>query len=252
MLAQKNQRTQAMGTRLNKFLAQSGLGSRRAVEELVTSGRITVNGRKTARLGTVIEEGDRVELDGKPVAHQHHRYYLMLNKPRGYITTAKDEKNRPTVMDLLPEKYRRHGVFPVGRLDRETSGLLLLTSDGDLAYRLTKPDFHVPKEYMVDIDRSLEPADMSRLSKGVYIHQLEIKTRPAHIECVDETCLRVKIVITEGKNRQIRYMLLNLGYRVKGLERTAYGPLTMRRLKKGTFRELAREELRQLKNIAGL
>jgi 23S rRNA pseudouridine2605 synthase len=241
-----------MGTRLNKYLAQCGLGSRRTVEGMITAGRITVNGRKIIQLATVVEPGDRIELDGRPVEHLERRLYIILNKPRGYITTVHDEKNRLTVMDLIPEKYRRHGVYPIGRLDSATSGLLLLTNDGDLAYRLMKPAFHIQKEYIVEIDRPLADTDRLMISKGVFIHQLNIKTRPAQVDCIDKSCRRVRVVISEGKNRQIRYTFLNLSYKVKSLERTAYGTLTIKRLKKGTFRELTESELRTLKRMTGL
>ena len=241
-----------MGTRLNKYLAQCGLGSRRTVEVMITAGRITVNGRKINQLATVVEPGDRIELDGRPVVQLERRLYIILNKPRGYITTVHDDKNRLTVMDLIPEKYRRRGVYPVGRLDSDTSGLLLLTNDGDLAYRLMKPAFHIQKEYVVEIDRPLADADRLMIIKGVYIHQLNIKTRPAQVDCIDKSCRRVRVVISEGKNRQIRYTFLNLSYKIKSLERTAYGTLTVKRLKKGTFRELTESELRTLRRMTGL
>jgi 23S rRNA pseudouridine2605 synthase len=241
-----------MGTRLNKYLAQCGLGSRRSVEGMITTGRITLNGRKINQLATVVEPGDRIELDGRPVVQLERRLYIILNKPRGYITTVNDEKNRLTVMDLIPEKYRRRGVYPVGRLDSDTSGLLLLTNDGDLAHRLMKPAFHIQKEYLVEIDRPLADADRLMIIKGVYIHQLNIKTRPAQVDCIDKTCRRVRVVISEGKNRQIRYTFLNLSYKIKSLERTAYGTLTVKRLKKGTFRELTESELRTLRRMTGL
>ncbi|MBN2158860.1 MAG: rRNA pseudouridine synthase [Spirochaetes bacterium] len=242
----------AMGTRLNKYLSQCGLGSRRKVEELISSGRIRVNGVRTVRLGTVIGPDDAVELDGSPVSERARHRYLLLNKPRGYITSASDERGRPTVMDLVPEKFRRAGVYPVGRLDRDTAGLLLLTNDGDLAYRLTRPAFHVPKEYLVDIDRPLDDADRSSIAKGLYIPQLGLKTRPAVVECVDEIRRRVRVVITEGKNRQIRHSFMNLGYRIRSLERTAYGTLTIKRLKRGATRPLTDREMKALKKIAGL
>lgn len=241
-----------MGTRINKYLAQCGLGSRRNVEDLITAGRIMINGRRTSDLSTLVEEGDRVTVDSRPVAPLERRHYLLLNKPRGYITTVSDEKNRPTVMDLIPEKYKRSGVYPVGRLDRDTSGLLFLTNDGDLAYRLTKPDFHIPKEYLAELDRALEEADRLKIARGVYIPQLDIRTRPAEVECVDEHRLRIRIVLTEGKNRQIRYTLSNLGYTIRSLERTGYGSLRISRLRKGSCRVLAESELRALKKLAGL
>jgi 23S rRNA pseudouridine2605 synthase len=241
-----------MGTRLNKYLAQCGLGSRRTVESLISAGRITVNGRKIIRLATFIEPGDRIELDGRPVARNQRSLYIMLNKPIGYVTTLHDERNRLTVMDLIPEKYRRLGVYPVGRLDRNTSGLLLLTNDGDLAYRLMRPAFHVQKEYLVEIDRPLADEDRAMIIKGIYLHQLNIKTGPARVDCVDASRRRVRVIIIEGKNRQIRYTFLNLKYKIKSLERTAYGTLTMKHLKKGAIRELAETELKTLRTMTGL
>jgi pseudouridine synthase len=241
-----------MKTRLNKFLSQSGLGSRRAVEELITSGRITINGKRVTALGSLVEDGDKVALDGSPVRPLEQRYYLILNKPRGYITTVTDDRNRPTVMDLVPEKYRRNGVFPVGRLDRDTSGLLLLTNDGDLAFRLTKPRFHVAKEYIAELDRPLGEADLMKIRKGIYLPQLELKTRPAQVECIEESRPLVRVILTEGKNRQIRYTFQNLGYRVRSLERTSYANLSLKRLKKGEHRHLTDAEVRLLKKTAGM
>ena len=241
-----------MGTRLNKYLALCGLGSRRKVEELIAAGRITVNGAVTARMGTVVGPGDRVACDGKTVGLREERLYLMMNKPRGYITTTSDEKDRLTVMDLVPEKYRRAGVYPVGRLDRDTEGLLLLTNDGDLAYRLTTPRFHVTKEYRVELDRPLEEDDRNRISRGIYIHQLDLKTRPSRVECTDETRRHVRMAIAEGKNRQIRYTFTNCGYAVKKLERVGYGGLSLKRLRRGTLRVLTAAEVGDLKKAAGL
>ncbi|HPC41067.1 MAG TPA: pseudouridine synthase [Spirochaetota bacterium] len=241
-----------MKTRLNKFLSQSGLGSRRAVEEMITSGRIAINGNKVTSLGTLVDDADRVTLDGLPVRPFEQRYYLILHKPRGYITTVSDDRDRPTVMDLVPEKYRRSGVFPVGRLDRDTSGLLLLTNDGDLAYRLTNPRFHIAKEYIAEIDRPLDETDIMKIRKGMYLPQLELKTRPAQAECVDESRLTVRVVLTEGKNRQIRYTFQNLGYRIRSLERISYGTLSLKRLKKGALRHLTDAEVRMLKKSAGM
>jgi pseudouridine synthase len=241
-----------MGTRLNKYLALCGLGSRRKVEELIAAGRISINGAVTARMGTVVEPGDRVACDGRPIGPREERIYLMMNKPRGYITTLSDEKDRLTVMDIVPEKYRRVGVYPVGRLDRDTQGLLLLTNDGDLAYRLTTPRFHVAKEYRVELDRPLEDEDRDRIARGIYIHQLDLKTRPSRVECTDDTRRHVRMVIVEGKNRQIRYTFTNSGYTVKKLERIGYGNLSLNRLRRGTIRVLTAAEIGELKKAAGL
>ncbi len=191
-------------------------------------------------------------MDGIPLHPADQPEILVLNKPRGYITTMSDELKRPTVMDLVPEKYRRRGVRPVGRLDRDSEGLLLLTNDGELAHRLTGPRFHVPKEYRLEIDRPLAPGDETRIREGVYLPQLGIKTRPARVHCDPDNRQRVTIVLSEGKKRQLRYTLGNLGYKVRGLERTAYGPLTIRRVKKGSLRPLSMKEIRELRKMVGL
>lgn len=239
--------------RINRFLADCGLGSRRKVEQLVAEGRIRVNGEVTTDLSRLIDaETDEVRLDGRPLAAETRLFYLMLNKPKGYITTAEDVQNRAIVLDLIPGHFREKGVMPVGRLDRDTEGLLLLTNDGDLAFRLTKPRFHIAKEYLAEIERPLEEADRLKISRGVYLPQLELKTKPARVECTDESRRQVKIVLIEGKNRQIRYTFLNLGYKVKNLERIAYGSLSLKRLKKGEHRNMTDDEVRTLKKMAGL
>ncbi|OHD68769.1 MAG: hypothetical protein A2W19_10930 [Spirochaetes bacterium RBG_16_49_21] len=240
-----------MGIRLNKYLANCGLGSRRKVEAFITEGRVTINGARAARTGTVLEPGDVIRLDGRLIAPMQHSY-LMLNKPRGYVTTLDDEKNRATVMDLIPQKYRQAGVYPVGRLDKDTEGLLLFTNDGDLAYRLTRPDYEVPKEYVAEIDRPLAAADRDKIIKGIYIHQLHIKTKPAQVRLLDDSGRRVQLVIREGKNRQIRYTLMNLGYKIRRLDRTAYGTLTLKKIKRGSCRVLAQYEICSIKKMVGL
>jgi 23S rRNA pseudouridine2605 synthase len=238
-----------MGTRLNKYLAQCGLGSRRKVELLITAGRIAINGKIVRQMGILVGPEDKVALDGRPAVPETAYCYLMLNKPKGYITTLHDEKNRPTVMDLIPEKYKRRGVFPIGRLDKDTSGLLLFTNDGDLAYKLTKPGYNIPKGYEVEIDRALAEEDRDRIAGGIFIHQLRIKTKPAQIVFFDESRRRVGITIREGKNRQIRYTFMNLGYKVKRLERTSYGTLFLRNIRKGSNRVLTKREAGSLKKI---
>ena len=154
-------------------------------------------------------------------------------------------------MDLVPEKYRRRGVNPVGRLDRDSEGLLLFTNDGELAHRLTKPRFRVPKEYLLEIDRPLAPEDEIKIRGGVYLHQLAVKTRPAQVRCDNDARHRVLITISEGKKRQLRYTLENLGYRVRSLQRKSYGPLALGRLRKGACRPLTQTEVRALRKMAG-
>ncbi|MBN1531911.1 MAG: rRNA pseudouridine synthase [Spirochaetes bacterium] len=238
-----------MRTRLNKFLSQCGLGSRRKVEEFIKAKRISVNGSVITDLATIVDTAtDIVTLDRTPLSVQSDFLYLMLNKPKGYITTTADELGRSTIMDLVPEKYRRLGVLPVGRLDRDTEGLLLLTNDGDLSHRLNHPNFKVTKEYYVELDRPLEEPHASRIEEGQYIHQLGLKTRPAVLQFTDRTRLHLTITIQEGKKRQVRYTFKNLGYRVLKLQRRAYGPLRIDGLHRGSIRRLKSREIRQLKS----
>jgi pseudouridine synthase len=253
IMKKKKQVIRKMKVRLNKYLNLCGLGSRRKVEELVTGGRVTVNNRKVTDLATTIDtDTDQVKLDGAAVKTHNKELTLILNKPKGYITTMSDEKGRPTVMALIPEKYIKAGVVPVGRLDKDTEGLLLLTNDGDMSYRLTRPDYKVSKEYIVELDKPLEVQDKTRIEKGFFVHQIKIKTRPAIVTLADKTGRYVKVIISEGKKRQIRYTFKNLGYKVLKLKRTGYGPLTLGRLHKGDHRELKANELKLLKKSAGI
>jgi 23S rRNA pseudouridine2605 synthase len=239
-----------MKIRINKYLAQSGFGSRRKVEDLISAGRIRLNGLVVEDFATQVDpETDMVSLDGKQVAHNEEKYYLIMNKPKGYITTLSDEKGRPIVMNLVPEKYKRAGVFPIGRLDKDTEGLLLLTNDGDLANRLTSPRSHITKVYMLELDKPLVDRDQGKIEKGIFLHQLSIKTRPSLIEKIEPTGKRITITIIEGKKRQIRYTFKNFGYKVLKLRRVAYGPLTLEGINKGDVRALKAKEIRELKNF---
>jgi 23S rRNA pseudouridine2605 synthase len=238
-----------MKVRINKYLTLCGLGSRRKVEELVVSGQIKVNGRLTKDLATIIDtDTDSVTFGGEELQRIKTVYYLMLNKPKGYITTASDEKGRITVMDLLPEKFLRAGVMPVGRLDRDTEGLLLFTNDGDLAHKLTGPSFKVKKEYIVQLDKPLEEQDRKRIEKGFFVHQVKAKIKPATVTVIEKSGMFVKVLIIEGKKRQIRYSFKNLGYNVLKLKRTGYGPISLGRLNKGDHRLLKISEVKLLKN----
>lgn len=236
-----------MKIRLNKFLASCGLGSRRKVETLITEGRIKIDGRVVKDLATSVDpELNEIRLDGKKLSAVNKAYYLMLNKPKGYITTVSDEKGRATVMSLLPEKFIRAGVVPVGRLDRDTEGLLLFTNDGNLSHLLTSPDFKVKKEYLVELDKPAVDDDLKKIEKGFFVHQIKTKTRPATVSVADKSRMFVKILISEGKKRQIRYSFKNLGYKVLKLKRTAYGPLSLGRLNRGDHRLLKTSEVRML------
>ena len=230
----------ADGERLQKVLARVGLGSRRACEELIGEGRVTVDGA-VAELGCRVNvESVRIEVDGAPVGVRPGLVYYLLNKPAGVVTTASDPHDRPTVVDLVPDDPR---VFPVGRLDAQTEGLLLLTNDGDLAYRLTHPSFGVDKEYLAEVQGRPSPAAVRQLREGVVLE--DGRTAPARAVLVDASVLR--ITIHEGRNRQVRRMCEAVGHPVARLVRTRIGPLVDRSLAPGSHRTLVAEEMKALR-----
>jgi pseudouridine synthase len=240
-----------MKIRINKYLALCGIGSRRKVEELISDGAIRIHGQVVTDLSyRWDEENDTVLYKNKTVSPLGNRYYIILNKPKGYITTLNDEKGRPTVMDIIPEKYRRAGVFPVGRLDKDTEGLLLLTNDGELAHILSSPGSGIEKEYQVELDRPLDEKDMVKIEGGVFIHQIMIKTKKARIVPHPVSPTHYTMTISEGKKRQIRYVFKNFGYTVKKLKRTAYGPLSLKGINRGELRELKNTEIKRLQEAA--
>ncbi|HHL73995.1 MAG TPA: rRNA pseudouridine synthase [Bacteroidetes bacterium] len=235
--------------RLNKYLAQAGLGSRRSVEKYIFSGQVRVNGERITSPGHQVVAGkDSVVFDGNPVFVDTIPTYIMLNKPRGYITTAKDEKNRDTVFHLVHTAAR---VFPVGRLDRDSEGLLLLTNDGEFANRLLHPRYKVEKTYLVTLNKPAEKGleqkfrDGVTIDKGVLVHgKLDFGNDPRRRYAV--------IIIREGKNRQVRKMFARFGLRVTKLVRVQIGPLKLGTLKPGQWRYLSDKELQQLKATTGL
>ena len=231
------------GERLQKVLAAVGLGSRRACEELIADGRVTVDG-EVAELGRRVDpDTARVEVDGVPISVRPGLVHYLLNKPAGVVTTASDPQGRPTVLDLVPSEPR---VFPVGRLDAATEGLLLLTNDGDLAHRLTHPSFGVEKEYLAEVDTPPSRGDLRRLREGVDLD--DGRTAPARVSLVPPRAVR--LVIHEGRNRQVRRMLDAVGHPVRRLVRTRIGPLTDRRLRPGEWRPLTPAEVRSLEEEA--
>ncbi|MEW6553000.1 MAG: pseudouridine synthase [Actinomycetota bacterium] len=235
------------GERLQKVLAAAGLGSRRRCEEMIGSGRVQVNGR-TAALGERVDtEHDRVSVDGVPIDLEVEKRYFLLNKPPGYITTVKDTRRRPTVMDLLHEEAR---LFPVGRLDRDTRGLLLITNDGYLAQRLLHPSRGVEKTYVVRASGQLSARGLSRLRKGIPLE--EGNTAPAKVKVLSRDaggCL-LEMAIHEGRKRQVRRMCAAVGLEVTDLIRTRFGPLDLKGLEEGSYRPLSGEELRALREVA--
>ncbi len=229
----------AAGERLQKVLAVAGLGSRRACEELIADGRVTVDG-EVATLGRRVDpETARLAVDGVPISVRPGLVHYLLNKPAGVVTTASDPQGRPTVLDLVPSEPR---VFPVGRLDAATEGLLLLTNDGELAHRLTHPSFGVDKEYLAEVDTPPTRGELRRLREGVELE--DGRTAPARVTLVPPRAVRM--VIHEGRNRQVRRMLDAVGHPVRRLVRTRIGPLTDRRLRPGEWRPLTPAEVRSL------
>jgi 23S rRNA pseudouridine2605 synthase len=227
------------GERLQKVLAQRGYGSRRVSEELIAAGRVRVNG-ETAALGQRVRvDEDRVEVDGHLVSVRPGLVHYLLNKPAGTVTTSRDTHGRPTVVDLVPAEPR---VFPVGRLDAATEGLLLLTNDGDLAHQLTHPSFGIEKEYLAQVPGKLSAGTLRRLRDGVELD--DGTTAPATVSQPEPGLVR--ITIHEGRNRQVRRMLETVGHPVERLVRVRIGPLTDRRLAPGSWRPLSVEERRAL------
>jgi pseudouridine synthase len=236
--------------RLQKVLAHAGVASRRASERLIVDGRVTVNGRVVTELGTRVDpEHDAIKVDGKrlqapPRAHS----YLLVHKPRGYVTTLSDPQGRPTVRELVKGVRRR--VYPVGRLDLDSEGLLLLTDDGDLARDLMDPRSRVPRTYHVKVQGAPEAAVLTRLRRGVVLDGR--RTRPARVKSIRPGKNPwLEITIVEGRNRQIRRMCEAVGHRVVKLRRVRLGPLELGRMAPGDSRPLSSRELRELRRVAG-
>jgi len=227
------------GERLQKVLARVGIGSRRVCEDLIAEGRVLVDG-ETAVLGRRVDpETALIEVDGAPVGVRPDLVHYVLNKPAGVVTTADDPQGRPTVVGLVPNEPR---VFPVGRLDVDTEGLLLLTNDGELAHRLTHPSYGVEKEYVAEVEGLPTRAVLRRLREGVELD--DGPTAPARATLVDPSVVR--LTIHEGRNRQVRRMCEAVGHSVVRLVRTRIGPLADRSLAPGAWRELTGDEVRSL------
>ena len=236
--------------RINKFLAEQGVASRRGADEIVAAGRVSVNG-KTATLGTEVEESDTVMLDGKILSHKVKYEYYILNKPKGCVCTVTDEKTerpRKTVMELLPAGAGK--VFPVGRLDYNTEGLLILTNDGELAYRLTAPQSEIPKTYLVRVEGTMTAVQLNRIRAGVEIEK-GVVTKKCKVNVIetDKKYTKLHVVLTEGKNREIRRMFEAVGKHVDFLKRIKVGDLTLTGLDRGACRRLTPEEVYYLKNL---
>ncbi len=232
--------------RINKYIAQSGLCSRRKADELIANGNVRVNAAVLREPGYDVQEGDRVEVNGHLIAAEAGSVYVLINKPLGMVTTVSDDKERLTVMEVVKDIDAR--LFPVGRLDYNTSGALIMTNDGDLAYRLTHPKHEVYKTYRARVAGVLSAEKVSRLRKGVDIGGFV--TSPAKVQVIKggQRSTIVEISIHEGKNRQVRKMFAAVGNPVQELERVAIGEIHLGHLKPGHYRKLTRAEIEYLKN----
>jgi len=233
--------------RINKFLAYSGVASRRGADKLIEDGIVKINGRVCSNGDDVDVGHDSVSVNGKLVNVVKKFDYYMMNKPKGYVCTVKDDKGRKTVMDLLPQNAKR--LFPVGRLDYDSEGLLILTNDGDLTFKLTHPKNEVPKTYLVKTEKPVSDEDLMKLRAGVYIDG--VKTKKCNIRLIEslKSGSKLHITITEGRNRQVRKMFEAVGNNVDFLKRIKIGELTLTGLNRGEVRPLRPVEIDYLLNI---
>ena len=230
--------------RINKYIAEAGIASRRKADELISNGNVKVNNITLTEPGYNVVSGDIVEVNGRRIEASENKVYIMLNKPVGYITSVKDEQNRPTVMDLVTDIEGR--IFPIGRLDYNTSGLLLMTNDGDFSYKVAHPKHHMGKTYRAKVQGIISREKLSKLRHGIDIGGFI--TSPAKAEIIKELPKQtvVEITIYEGKNRQIRKMFSKLGNPVLELERIAIGNVKLGRLAIGGYRKLSQKEIESL------
>ena len=233
--------------RINKYIASSGVTSRRKAEELVLAGKVKINGKVVSALATDVKETDQVTIEGKPIHTAENFVYYKLHKPKGYVSTVNDDKGRKTVMELMRGVHTR--VFPVGRLDYDTEGLLLLTNDGDLSNILTRPKSEVEKVYYVTIEGTISKDEVKTLSSGIEIDGY--KTKPCSVVVMSENQNQTKlaITITEGKNRQIRKMLEAVNKTVTFLKRVQIGEIRLGGLSRGEYAQLNAKEVRYLQNL---
>ncbi len=233
--------------RINKFLADHGIASRRRADEMIEAGKVTINGEQ-AKLGAIVEPEDEVLVDGVLIEQSEKKEeYYMMNKPKGVICTVSDDRGRKTVIDLLPSNVGR--VFPIGRLDYDTEGLLILTNDGDLSFRLTHPTSEIPKTYLARIEGTLTEKDLNPIRSGLELDGVLTKKCKAHIVETNKAYTKVHITITEGRNRQIRRMFESIGKNVAFLKRISIGQLKLSGLNRGEIRPLSEQEIFYLKGL---
>lgn len=234
--------------RLQKYLAMCGVASRRHAEEMIASGLVQVNGQTVTEMGVQVEESDVVSVRGERVTPETEKRYILYHKPMGEVTTVTDERGRDTVMDHFRDFPVR--LYPVGRLDYDSEGLLLLTNDGDLAARLTHPSHEVDKTYLARVSMHLTPEELHRLRTGVTLED-GFRTSPAKVRVIREETFASAVLITihEGHNRQVRRMMEAVGHKVLLLRRVQFGPIDLKGVERGAWRDLTPEEVRQLKEL---
>lgn len=234
--------------RLNKFIASSGICSRRKADELIESGKVTVNGRSVTELGYQIGPKDKVVIEGRTIKPQKHEYYRFY-KPAGYITTVEDEKGRKTIYDVIPPELKH--LKPVGRLDKDSTGLIIMTNDGELINQMTHPSIKVPKTYIVNINGKLTPSDGEKMYNGIEIETDtgEKKTAFAEVLPIELGTKQstIQVVLYQGINRQIRKMFAVLGFEVVSLKRVQHGTITLAGLKKGQIKSMKPKHVKELK-----
>lgn len=233
--------------RLQKRIAASGICSRRAAEKLIEDGKVTVNGSVITELGTKVSPEDVIAVNGKTlnIAKKH---YLVMNKPKGYITTLSDPQNRQNVSMLLPDMG--HQLKPIGRLDKDTEGVLLFTNDGDLINKLLHPSYHVEKEYLATVEGCIQPKSIKKLESGLFIEGRKTKPAKVNVKHVDKdnNISTILITISEGRKHQVKIMCQMVGHFVKHLKRTRFGSIQLDKLKPGMCRLLTKPEVEKLKN----
>ena len=233
-------------TRLNKYIASCGICSRRKADELIEQGCVNVNGKIVKELGYLVQPKDKVFVNQKlirPVKHEYYRFY----KPAGYITTSDDEKGRKTIYDLQPESM--FGLKPVGRLDKDSTGLLILTNDGDLINSLTHPSVKVPKVYLVTVDARVQKQELEKMAQGIEIEPGKTAYADIQVLDIDSKHTEMQIILYQGMNRQIRKMFEHFGYEVKTLKRIQHATITLDGLRRGEFKPIKPIQIRELKNF---
>ena len=233
-------------TRLNKYIAAAGICSRRKADELIESGVVIVNNKRITELGYLVGEKDKVFINNKlihPVKHQYYRFF----KPAGYITTSDDEKGRRTIYDILPQEL--WGLKPVGRLDKDSTGLLILTNDGDLINELTHPSVKIPKVYLVSVNKAVSPHELEQMANGIEIEKGKIAYADIQVLEVDKSRTMMRITLYQGMNRQIRKMFEYFGYEVKSLKRIQHATIQLEGLKRGEWKPIKPKQIKELRNF---